>query len=276
MPLTSSRLLLIGCGKMGAALARGWSKAKTAAIDVVEPGTLPRDVKAHIHQSVHSLQALGASPAPYTAIILAVKPDKIDSACEDLAAHPALYGANTLFLSIAAGRTTSSLATHLPGHAAIVRAMPNLPASIGMGVTALYTATTTPPPIRFLAESLGRAVGDIVWIDNEAAMDTVTAVSGSGPAYVFLLIETMAQAGVTLGLTKDVALRLARQTVVGAAQLAAQSPDIAPATLRENVTSPNGTTAAALSVLMEANKGIDDLFTRAITAARDRSHALSK
>lgn len=268
-------LLLIGCGKMGASLARGWARANIGTIDIIDPNPLPDDLAPAITRYIQNLISLPPIPHPYAAIILAVKPTQINDVCADISARPDLYGSHTIILSIAAGRTVSSIQSTLPPVGAIIRAMPNLPASVSRGITALYTNPQTPTAARDLAHHLCAAVGDAVWIDDEDLIDAVTALSGSGPAYVFLLIEEMARAGASLGLAPETAMMLARQTVIGAAELAHQSPDIPAHALRNNVTSPNGTTEAALKILMHDQNGMADLFTRALTAARDRSRELS-
>jgi pyrroline-5-carboxylate reductase len=246
-------------------------------MDGVDPTPLPDDSAPLFTQYVPDLQTLKKASTPYTAIILATKPTHIHDVCQALSNRPDMMGPDTLVLSIAAGRTVTSIASALPPRTPIIRAMPNLPASIGCGVTALFAPATTPAPIRDIAQTLCATVGDVVWINDEGLMDAVTALSGSGPAYVFLLIEEMARAGVALGLPVDTAMRLSRQTVIGAANLAATSPDITAETLRQNVTSPGGTTAAALDILMNGkDHTMADLFAHALTAARDRSRELSQ
>jgi pyrroline-5-carboxylate reductase len=178
----------------------------------------------------------------------------------------------TLFLSIVAGKTLAGLARHL-GRAALVRTMPNLPAAIGRGFTVACANALVTPDQRQLCDALLAAVGESAWVDDEALLDAVTAVSGSGPAYVFLLIEAMARAGEREGLPADLALRLARSTVAGAGALA-QLSDESPAQLRESVTSPGGTTQAALDLLMAAD-GLEALMVRAVAAAAARSRVLA-
>lgn len=214
---------------------------------------------------------IGALPAPPAVIVAAVKPQVMDDVFPPLAATA---GPDTLVLSIAAGRTIASFAQHLPGGTAIVRSMPNTPASIGRGMTVCCANAHVTEMQRSLADAMLAAVGEVAWVEDEALLDAVTAVSGSGPAYVFLLAEALTDAGRAAGLDADLARRLARETVTGAAALLAGSP-LQPDKLRENVTSPGGTTAAALDVLM-ADDGLTSLMTRAVAAATARSRALAK
>lgn len=261
---------------MGASLAQGWVRSNIKKIDVIDPNPLPTHLIPTITRYTPDIHSLSPASTPYTAIILAVKPNLITEVCTALSHRSDLCGPDTLVLSVAAGRETKSIAALLPTNTPIIRAMPNLPASVGHGITALYTSSHTPNTVRELAQRLCAAVGEVVWINDENLMDAVTALSGSGPAYLFLLIDIMANAGVTLGLPPETAMNLSRQTVIGAAHMAEQSPELSAMTLRESVTSPGGTTAAALKILMDNPKGIADLFTRALTAARDRSLELRK
>lgn len=261
-------VVLVGCGKMGGALLRGWLAAGGIdAVHVVEPN--PAELPDHpAVRPIPSRAALPAGLAP-DAVVLAVKPQVMDgvaAACADLAA-PA-----TVFLSIAAGKTIAGLGRALRS-SAVVRAMPNTPAAIGKGVTVMAAAPEVTAAQRDLCSTLMGAAGTVEWVSDEALIDAVTAVSGGGPAYVFLLIETLARAGVAAGLPADLSTRLARQTVIGAGALAASSAEPAE-TLRRNVTSPNGTTQAALEVLM-APDGVQPLFDRAIAAATRRSRELA-
>ncbi len=192
------------------------------------------------------------------------------------AAAPALaplIGAHTLVLSILAGKRVADLASRLPARA-FVRAMPNTPAAVGHGVTGAYPSPGVEPRQRSLAQALLSAVGSVEWIEAEEMIDAVTAVSGSGPAYVFYLAECLAAAGVAAGLPDELAARLARATVEGAGELMRRTPDASPGRLRENVTSPGGTTAAALGVLM-AEGGLEPLLKRAVAAAKRRAAELS-
>jgi pyrroline-5-carboxylate reductase len=266
-------ILLVGCGKMGGAMLAGWRERVIAAADilVVEPaaelaGAARRD---HGVLAVAGAAELPAGLRPGT-LVLAVKPQMMDAALPDYVAH-ARDGA--LVLSIAAGKTIGYFERHLGAASAVVRSMPNTPAAVGRGITAMAANRHVGAEQRAAAELLLGAVGETVWLDDEALLDAVTAVSGGGPAYVFLLIETLARAGVAAGLPADVATRLARVTVAGSGELAARSPESAEQ-LRQNVTSPGGTTLEALKVLM-AEDGIQPLFDRAIAAATGRSRELA-
>jgi pyrroline-5-carboxylate reductase len=204
-------------------------------------------------------------------MVLAVKPQIMDGVLGEIAS---LADERTIILSIAAGRTIASLEKHFALPLAIVRAMPNLPAEIGRGISAAYANSHAGRAQREACGCLLRAAGEVVWIEDESLMDSVTAVSGSGPAYVFHLVECLADAARAEGLAPELAMQLARATVTGAAELLARSP-LDAATLRENVTSPNGTTAAALAVLM-AEPGLSALMTKAVAAAARRSRELAQ
>lgn len=265
--VNSRGLVLLGCGKMGSALLAGWMARGVAASAfwVVEPN--PSDwLQA---QGVHLNQALPPHPA---VCLVAVKPQMMGGA---LPAISALGNGDTLFLSIAAGTTIATFEMVLGSQTPIVRAMPNTPAAVGRGITALVANRHAGDTGLALATDLMAAVGQVVLMDNEGQMDAVTALSGSGPAYVFHLIEAMAVAGVAEGLAPDLAMQLARATVCGAGELAWQASEPA-AQLRINVTSPGGTTAAALAVLMEAETGFPGLLTRAVAAAAARGRELGK
>lgn len=261
-------ILLVGCGKMGGALLAGWLRRGVPASDivVVEPGGAP------VPEGVRRVNAAAAVPAGFSPaiVMLAVKPQSMDEALPPYAVYA---GQGACFLSIAAGKTLAGMAKHLGPAAAIVRSMPNTPAAVGEGITvACANSNVTPAQRDHCAELLG-AVGDVAWVDQEELLDAVTAVSGSGPAYVFHLTECLAQAGEAVGLAPDLALRLARATVSGSGALMKQSPEH-PAQLRKNVTSPNGTTQAALDVLMAAD-GLAPLLARAVAAAEKRSRELA-
>jgi pyrroline-5-carboxylate reductase len=262
---------------MGGALLKGWlaQGVDKGRMFVQEPSPAP--------EMAEFLKASGIStgprcnlPAPPAAIILAVKPQMMDDVLPSIA--PLIQTA-TVVLSIAAGRTIESLAKHFPPGAAIVRAMPNTPAAIGRGISALYASPNVSPAQVELCDTLMAAAGETIWLSDEALMDAVTAVSGSGPAYVFLLAECLAEAGEAAGLKPELAARLARATVSGAGELMRQS-DIEPAELRRNVTSPGGTTAAALQILMGGENGADggalsELLKKAVAAAARRSRELA-
>jgi pyrroline-5-carboxylate reductase len=263
-------LVLAGAGKMGGALLAGWLERglKPAWVRVVDPQP-PEDSRAFL--SVAGIRAEAAPPRGVTAhvLVVAVKPQAIDAI---LATLKPLVGKGTTVVSIAAGTTLGRLDAGL-GPAAIVRTMPNTPAQIGRGITAAVANGAVGNAGKALVTELLLAVGEVVWVGEEGLMDAVTAVSGSGPAYVFLLAECLAEAGVEAGLPREVAEQLARATVGGAGELLHRS-DLSAAELRKNVTSPNGTTAAALEVLM-AKDGLQPLLTRAIAAAAKRSRELA-
>ncbi|MGY6536846.1 MAG: pyrroline-5-carboxylate reductase [Pararhodobacter sp.] len=265
--LNARGLVLLGCGKMGSALLAGWlgRGLAPANVHVIEP--YPSDWL--VSTGVHLNGTLPGNPA---VAVLAVKPQMMGAALPQLAG---LGAAGTLFVSIAAGTGLTALAAALGGQAAIVRAMPNTPAAVGRGITALIGNAHADAAAMDLAEALMGAVGQVVRLQDEAQMDAVTALSGSGPAYVFHLIETMVAAGVAQGLPEDMALHLARATVAGAGALAEHSA-APPGQLRENVTSPAGTTAAALQVLMDDERGFAPLLKRAVTAAAERSRELGQ
>jgi pyrroline-5-carboxylate reductase len=263
-------LVLLGCGKMGSAMLGGWLARglEAESVWVIEPH--PSDWLRGL--GVHLNAGLPERPA---VAILAVKPQMMGAALPALAALAALGGGGTLFLSIAAGVTLARLEQALGVGARIVRSMPNTPAAIGRGISAMIGNAHAGETELRLAESLLSAVGQTLRLEDEAQMDAVTAVSGSGPAYVFHLIEALADAARAQGLPEDMAMRLAKATVGGAGALA-EAADEDPAQLRVNVTSPGGTTAAALEVLMDPVTGFPALLNRAVAAAADRSRELGK
>jgi pyrroline-5-carboxylate reductase len=263
-------LLLVGCGQMGGALLRGWRGRQLAQrYVVVEPGPGAAAFAGHPDVTLApSAERLPSDLQP-DVIVFAVKPQVMG---EVVPAYRRFVG-TPLFLSIAAGKTLGFFARHLGTAASVVRAMPNTPAAIGRGIAVACANSAVAAAQRALAERLLGAVGEIGWVEDEALLDAVTALSGSGPAYVFLLIECLAKAGVAAGLPEDLALRLARATVAGSGELAGLSPEPA-AQLRESVTSPGGTTRAALDVLM-APDGLQPLLTRAVLAAARRSRELA-
>ncbi len=269
----SGAVLLIGAGRMGGALIRGWIAAKSfSAIHVVEP--LPSDeVKAAVAQhAIHLHTAFAAEELPsLSAVVLAVKPQVLKGETALLAA---LGRTGALVLSIAAGITTERLTAGLGPRARLVRAMPNTPGAIGQGITVLYGAGTLSDTDRALAEALMASLGETLWLTDEALMDAVTAVSGSGPAYVFLLAEALTEAGRSEGLDAATAERLARATIAGSGALLAAGAQPA-AALRKEVTSPGGTTEAALEILM-APDGLSALMRKAIAAATARGRTLGK
>jgi pyrroline-5-carboxylate reductase len=260
-------LVLLGCGKMGSAMLAGWLKGglPSASVWVIDPKP---------SQWVMSLGVQVNAPLPErpAIVLIAVKPQMMGNALPSLVA---LGGGGTLFVSVAAGTSIASYEEILGAGTPIVRAMPNTPAAIGQGITALIGNSAASAQDVDLAEVLLSAVGQTVRLEDESQMDAVTGVSGSGPAYVFHLIETLAAAGEAQGLPAELALQLARATVAGAGALAQQA-DESPAQLRVNVTSPNGTTQAALEVLMSETDGFPPLLKRAVAAATERSVELSR
>ncbi|ATI43110.1 pyrroline-5-carboxylate reductase [Pacificitalea manganoxidans] len=261
-------LVLLGCGKMGSAMLKGWLAGglPSASVTVLDPK--PSDWL----QGIEGLRLNADLPDNPALVLIAVKPQMMGDALPRIAA---LGGGGTLFVSVAAGTPIAAFENAFGADSPIIRAMPNTPAAVGRGITALIGNAKAGEDHMALAERLLSAVGDVVRLDSEAQMDAVTGVSGSGPAYVFHLIEAMAAAGEAEGLDRELALRLARATVSGAGELARLSED-PPSVLRENVTSPNGTTAAALEVLMDENSGLPPLMARAIRAAAARSKELSQ
>ena len=263
-----AKLLLVGCGKMGGALLEGWLARGLAASDamVAEPVEALRPQKPGL-RTVASTAELGKRP---DIVVLAVKPQSMDGVLPDLRRF-ADEGA--VFLSIAAGKTLKYFASHLGSTAKVVRSMPNTPAAVRQGITVACAAAGVSAAEKTRCQELLEAVGQVLWVDDEALMDPVTALSGSGPAYVFLLVEAMAAAGAKLGLSADMAMQLARATVAGSGELLRQSVEPA-AQLRVNVTSPGGTTAEALKVLM-APDGLQPVFDKALAAASRRSKELA-
>lgn len=265
--INDNGLVLLGCGKMGSAMLQGWlaEGIKPGSVTILDP--YPSDwLKA---QGVSINTALPSNPA---VCILAVKPQMMGEALPQL---QALGNGETLFISIAAGTSIASFEATLGTGTPIIRAMPNTPAAVGRGITALIGNDHSTKAQMDTAEILLAAVGQTVLLDNEGQMDAVTAVSGSGPAYVFHLIETMAAAGVAQGLPPALAMKLAKATVAGAGELAEKS-DETPTQLRVNVTSPAGTTAAALEVLMDVETGFPKVVGDGIKAAADRSRELGE
>jgi len=262
-------IILAGAGKMGGAMLSGWlaQGLDIQHIAVIEP---------HPSDDINTLAAKGIrlNPSPKdvdaaATLVVALKPQSFPDAGPML---KSFAGASTLVVSIMAGITIASLAKVCGG--SVVRAMPNTPAAIGRGITVAVAAKHVSATQRGVADALLRATGSVEWIDDEDLMDAVTAVSGSGPAYIFLLAEELARAGVEAGLPAELATKLARETVAGSGELLHRS-ELASATLRQNVTSPGGTTAAALEVLM-AKDGMQQLMIRAIAAATRRSKELAK
>lgn len=265
----ASPLVLVGAGNMGGAMLNGWLDAgmDPASIVVIDPK--PSEAMA-ARLATSGVRCESSAPEGLTAgvLMLAVKPQVMDAVLEVLTG---LVGPQTVSLSIAAGKTIAYFEERLGG--AIVRSIPNTPAMVGRGITGAVANAAVSAEARDEIDRLLSVCGPVEWVEDEALIDAITAVSGSGPAYVFYLVECMAEAGRKCGLPADLAMRLARATVTGAGELMHRSPDGA-ATLRQNVTSPNGTTAAALAVLMDED-GIQPLFDKALRAAADRSRELA-
>jgi pyrroline-5-carboxylate reductase len=262
-------IVLAGAGKMGGAMLSGWLAQGLDAknVAVIEPYP-SGEISALTTKGVR----LNPSPKDIGAVatlVVALKPQMFREAGAML---KSFVGPSTLVVSIMAGTTVASLEEICGG--SVVRAMPNTPAAIGRSITVAVAAKDVSAAQRAVADALLRAIGSVEWIDDESLMDAVTAVSGSGPAYVFLLAEELARAGVEAGLPEELATKLARETVAGSGELLHRS-DLPSATLRQNVTSPGGTTAAALEVLMGPD-GMQSLLTRAVAAATRRSKELAK
>jgi pyrroline-5-carboxylate reductase len=266
---TISSLLLVGAGKMGSAMLEGWLARglNPRKVVVIEPQPV-KAVKALTRRGLKLNPKGKANPA--AVIIIAVKPQIAPDALPAVAPY---VGKSTLVLSIMAGRTIGFLEKSLPAGAAVVRSIPNTPAAIGRGISVAVVNAKVSARQRKQATDLLSAIGAVEWVSDEALMDAVTATSGSGPAYVFLLAEAMTQGGIAAGLPAELAARLARETVAGAGELLRQS-ELDAATLRQNVTSPGGTTAAALEVLMGPG-GFDALLIKAIAAATRRGGELA-
>lgn len=262
MPPPVTRVLLVGCGKMGSALLKGWSAKPYLALSVLEPHDPNAD-----YQSATDIPAA----LRFHVVVMAVKPQVM---ADVLVSIKHLISAETLVISIAAGKTLAFFENILGTGIPVIRSMPNTPAAIGKGITVLCGNAPVSEVQKNLGLSLLSSVGEVAWVADENLMDAVTAVSGSGPAYVFLMIEAMADAGIKAGLSPDLSMQLARSTVIGAGALAENAADTSAATLRQNVTSPGGTTEAALKVLM-SDDGLTPLMTRAIRAAQQRGKELA-
>jgi pyrroline-5-carboxylate reductase len=268
--MSAGTVVLVGCGQMGSAMLRGWLKSGAASrFVIVEPAGAPEILAASPQVEVHRAASELDDALSPDAVVFAVKPQMIG---DIVPAYRRFVRPSTVFMSIAAGTTIANLARHL-GDAAIVRVMPNTPAAIGRAISVACANPRVTAAQRDLCDALLAAIGESTWVEDEGLLDAVTAVSGSGPAYVFLLIETLAEAGAKAGLPPELALQLAQATVAGAGELARVSPE-SPARLRENVTSPGGTTRAALDVLM-AKDGLAALMARAVAAATARSRELA-
>ena len=271
-----TRILLAGCGKMGTAMLQGWLAQLDAGLEftVFDP-MLPEDHLACQDDRVTAMTTLDPQQFPADQspdlVVLAMKPQMLPDAMPPLAA---ISTPKTVFLSIAAGITMDRLKAHLGDDRGIIRTMPNTPAAIGKGITAMIFNNAVDAEMIALTKAMMSVIGAVVELDDESDMDAVTGVSGSGPAYVFLMREALESAGITAGLKPDLAAKLAQATISGAASLMDASAE-SPSQLRINVTSPAGTTQAALDVLMAEN-GLHQLMTSAVLAARDRSKELGK
>lgn len=264
--IAAGGLVLLGCGKMGSAMLAGWL-GRGMPVDRVwvidpKPSLWVRGTGVRINEELPDAPAV---------VLVAVKPQMMGDA---LPAITAFAGGETVFVSVAAGTSLATFEAAFGEQTPIVRAMPNTPAAVGQGITAICANAAGEAALDEAAELLS-AVGDVVRLESEAQMDAVTGVSGSGPAYVFHMIETLAAGGVAQGLPPEMAMQLAKATVAGAGALAMQA-DETPTELRVNVTSPNGTTQAALEVLMDEANGFPSLLPRAVAAAADRSKELAR
>ncbi|MDG2244516.1 MAG: pyrroline-5-carboxylate reductase [Rhodospirillaceae bacterium] len=267
-------ILLVGCGKMGGALLKGWFAQGLSPVDImiVEPAGRPAVEMAEEHPALSVLTDAAELPSDFTpdAILFAVKPQ---AAADVIPKYARFAEGGTVYLSIIAGMSLQRLREMLGPEAAVVRAMPNTPAAIGRGISVLCSAEYVGPSQKRVCKVLMAAAGQTAWIKDEVDMDAVTAVSGSGPAYVFLLAEALMEAGIRAGLAPALAEQLAQATVSGAGALL-EAETLSASTLRENVTSPGGTTEAALKILM-AEDGLPPLLQRAVEAATERSKDLS-
>jgi pyrroline-5-carboxylate reductase len=267
-----SSLVLLGAGKMGQAMLSGW------LAHGIEPSRITA-IDPHLDEAGRALLAgkgvrLTKAPdgvAVPEALVLAIKPQTLETAAEGARR---LVGNDTVVLSILAGKRIADLASRLGASAPIVRAMPNTPAAVARGISAAVAAPSVTQRQRAIADALLACIGRVEWVEDEALIDPVTAVSGSGPAYVFLLVECLAQAGAKAGLPPELAMRLARATVEGAGELLFRGQETEASMLRRNVTSPGGTTAAALEILMAAD-GLSPLMERAVAAAAGRARELA-
>lgn len=270
--LEGASVALIGAGNMGLAMLEGWANEGLAgdAVLIVDPNPSQR-LEDLCAAKGFILTAQPAAGAARHAVVLAVKPQLLDAGAASAAPY---VGPDSVLVSILAGKRIADISARLPAAKAIVRAMPNTPAAIGRGMTGAFANAENTQTQRALADALLKAAGQVEWVESEALIDSVTAVSASGPAYVFHLVEALAAAGVEAGLPAALAERLARATVEGAGELLHRQPETSAATLRERVTSPGGTTAAALAVLM-GEEGLGPLMARAVAAAKKRAGELS-
>lgn len=265
--INKNGLVLLGCGKMGSAMLKGWLEGglPPSAVHVVDPS--PSEWLQSTGVNIN-----GALPARPAIVLVAVKPQMMNEA---LPALQAMGNGTTLFVSVAAGTPIATYESLLGSDTPIIRAMPNTPAAISQGITAIIGNAKAGADHLDAAEQLLKAIGTVVRLETEGQIDAVTGVSGSGPAYVFHLIECLAAAGKAQGLAPDLAMQLAKATVAGAGALARQA-DETPEELRINVTSPNGTTQAGLDVLMDGEAGLPPLIRQTVAAATNRSKELAK
>ncbi len=269
----AGKLLLVGAGNLGGALLRGWVDGGLDGDQIIVQDPAVSDHMAAFMRQ-HHIQSVNDTAHVETintsVVVLAIKPQIMDAV---IPAVKPFVAPSTVFLSVAAGKTVNYFEAGLGAQAAIIRTIPNTPAAVGRGITAAFANQNASIGQKDQCDNLLQAIGEVVWVEDEALIDAATAVSGSGPAYVFYLTECLSQAGVAAGLPQEIALKLARATVCGAGELMHQSP-LGPAALRENVTSPNGTTAAALEVLRE-NGDFQELMCKAVAAATLRSRELA-
>lgn len=264
-------LVLVGAGKMGGALLEGWLKGgadprRIASFDPAPPAEMMALIARHGIRLNPDAKTIGDAEV----IVVAVKPQVMEDVLPGIMP---MAVSRPLVLSVAAGKTIASFERHFGTHAAVIRTIPNTPAAVGRGITAMAANANVSEAQAKLAEALLSAVGEVVTVDREDLIDAATAVSGSGPAYVFYVTECLAAAGEKVGLPADLAMKLARATVAGAGELMRITGTEA-STLRQNVTSPKGTTYAALQILM-AQDGLGPLFDKAIAAAEKRSRELA-
>jgi pyrroline-5-carboxylate reductase len=264
-------LVLIGAGKMGGAMLDGWlaTGMRPQGITILDPQIAPDTLTTARANGIQVNPPLAHVPAA-NAVVLAVKPQMLDAVAPALRA---ILKPGVVLVSILAGKTMADIAARIGGSPALVRAMPNLPASVRRGVTAAVAGAGVTEAQKRMADALLKGVGKVEWLTDEGLIDAVTAVSGSGPAYVFHMVEALSVAGMAAGLPAELAERLARATIEGAGEMLFKS-DLPPAILRQNVTSPGGTTAAALEVLMAEN-GLTPLMRRTVAAAKRRAEELA-
>lgn len=263
-------IVLVGCGKMGSSMMQGWLKNNLIeSATILDPHGISEELKSS-DKLVHAQTAADIDMSVIDLIALAVKPQIMKVVCNDLSPH---VPETTPILSIVAGQSIARITKYFKENQPVIRSMPNTPAAIGKGITAAISNHSVSHETEKAVTALLTSSGELVRLDDESQMDAVTALSGSGPAYIFHLIEVMTQSGIKLGLSEEQAIQLARQTVIGAAHLAEAQSETPASNLRENVTSPGGTTAAALEKLMDGR--LQDIYDEALSAAKARSIELS-